>query len=693
MLISLCSKRLSSKADHKLPTESASGPWELSPPTSPYPGRPAPLASKVEADLRLACAAVIHGLIPSEIDLAPVDDEEVHHRQGRHHGTIGGHAGSSKEQGQIAQPSQSNRISATDFPLPQTQADHNPYAYKPNTLAKELFPEGDRPNHIMQANIDRRRGEWQNTETAQSRNKLARPMSQSFSISSNLPFGPNSRPRHIRRAYSHETNGSTPTTDVTEYHQSPSTAATSVPITSGHSSKRTSAQMATSYQGKAAAIVIGRGRKQNGPSPSQQGAAATDTKSQPAREASTSRRPSRSRSITRGLREYIRPGSTERSRSHSRAPSAHSAVSSASSGVMPTTKARFSWRSWRQSWSSWRENSEDEEGRRERSRGRAEKRRSGDLRKRISVNLNRELPPLPGLDQWKEETEKPKHIANMWNGTIRPKRSMRKEKSSDLRADAAAAKMRSPDPSQIMDLATWPVPARKPSIVAMSGPPSASIQPASASKSPKIPRKPAPISKSPPTDSVLEGQDTGSQPLRTTSTTSIQPLRVQSPTNSAQMSPDLSKISRAAQSPNISSSMFEQPTSASVEDLAKTTGKRRPSRLDLDGAAITTAASPKLYDREVNDDSGETTFVNRNMSVDEYNQMTTSKYKFADDISSLGTPPPVPPKSPHEKKPSKWTWKIRSKKSMTWMDEMEKMGVKDGVLVTDNLNGAPIVRY
>ena len=129
-------------------------------------------------------------------------------------------------------------------------------------------------------------------------------------------------------------------------------------------------------------------------------------------------------------------------------------------------------------------------------------------------------------------------------------------------------------------------------------------------------------------------------------------------------------------------------------DMTTSVGaKRRPSRLDLEATTTTNVSSPRLYNKEVNEDSGETTFVNRNMSINEYSQAKLSMYKYADDISSLGTPSPLAiPKETVQKK-SKWLSRMKSKKSMTWMDEMEKMGIKGGMLVTDNLNGAPIVRY
>ncbi|KAH0092616.1 hypothetical protein KCU60_g12539, partial [Aureobasidium melanogenum] len=61
------------KADDRVPS---STPKE-SPPPSPYPGRRAPLSSKVESDLRLACAGVLVNTKPSHQYVPPDEPKQA----------------------------------------------------------------------------------------------------------------------------------------------------------------------------------------------------------------------------------------------------------------------------------------------------------------------------------------------------------------------------------------------------------------------------------------------------------------------------------------------------------------------------------------------------------------------------------------------------------------------------------------
>lgn len=130
--------------------------------------------------------------------------------------------------------------------------------------------------------------------------------------------------------------------------------------------------------------------------------------------ANPSEAPSRSRSITRQIREYIRRPS---SRSISRKPSfeisrpgtrgqsidsARSAVSALSSNDYVSSK----WRSWRpfQRRDSTTQAAEHEAGEQGVS---DDTNQSPKPKKKPPINLNRELPPLPSLDQWKDDEPEP----------------------------------------------------------------------------------------------------------------------------------------------------------------------------------------------------------------------------------------------------------------------------------------------
>jgi len=323
------------------------------------------------------------------------------------------------------------------------------------------------------------------------------------------------------------------------------------------------------------------------------------------------------------------------------------------------------------------------------------------MKNQKSVNLNRELPPLPGLDQWKgdEEADKPKHIASLWTSKPSKRRSgdLAKSKAADLRHSREIKEVPL-EQAEEQIVPVTPLTSRMAPSVTKSIPPA----PATAvpTGSPSITRKPLPLTKiqsppaskpqSPPTDSLLGDQD----PYAAGRTSVKSGVEVRLPTgyhtaNPSLTPPEMPTPPAAAAVLPVASPVISDIDEVETPSMPAT--KRRPSRLDLDE---TVHASPKLYDREFDQTNGETSFVSRNMSsVDEYTRLHSSKYKYADDISSLGTPPPppVPPKDIEKK--TKWPWKSKSKKQMTWMDEMEKLGVKDGVLLTDGLEGSPIVRY
>jgi len=78
----------------------------------------------------------------------------------------------------------------------------------------------------------------------------------------------------------------------------------------------------------------------------------------------------------------------------------------------------------------------------------------------------------------------------------------------------------------------------------------------------------------------------------------------------------------------------------------------------------------------------------RNDSTHLYNTIRIPHYQNADDIDTLKKLP-----SPVKEKTGSIKWLWRKERRKTWMDQMETLGVKDGVLMTDQSTGPPIVRY
>ncbi|KAJ4984109.1 hypothetical protein SVAN01_10397 [Stagonosporopsis vannaccii] len=228
-------------------------------------------------------------------------------------------------------------------------------------------------------------------------------------------------------------------------HQA-STAPSSAALTSGGTSNRHSHQLEPAAIADAQAAEWMRKelekRRQQNDSPQQ--AAPT-----------TARPPSRARSIKENIKEYFLPGSTSVSRAPSRALSRTQSRESLAiyddDDEPRRTGSQRGWRSWG---SALRVNSRSNS--RPGTRGRdAEPEQA----KKAEVNLNRELPPLPSLDSWKDEV-KPQpelsssHIASVMrahdrqSGPFSPTRSHHTRSGSDtITAQDAQAYPQSPSHS------------------------------------------------------------------------------------------------------------------------------------------------------------------------------------------------------------------------------------------------------
>ncbi|KAF2819279.1 hypothetical protein CC86DRAFT_460437 [Ophiobolus disseminans] len=130
-----------------------------------------------------------------------------------------------------------------------------------------------------------------------------------------------------------------------------------------------------------------------------------DASNPEARPPTAVRPPSRSRSIRENIKDYVFPGTA--SRTLSRAPS-HTSLRTTNTRPSldsedPTrTGAANNWRSWSLRRSASRSNSRPGT-----SKGKPEEPDSAKKTNPHVVNLNRELPPLPSLDSWKDQQSQP----------------------------------------------------------------------------------------------------------------------------------------------------------------------------------------------------------------------------------------------------------------------------------------------
>ncbi|KAF2219049.1 hypothetical protein BDZ85DRAFT_60408 [Elsinoe ampelina] len=814
----------SGKSDGKGSKDGQSYSDEYSPPPSPHPGRRDPLPARTEVDLRLACAGIVNNTIPSD---AYVEHENPYEQLGfpqldytavrsKSEAARQRSMSGSKHTRNFSNPAANNNL--PEFPVPNGPLDRSKYAYKPDTALKDLFVDSDRSHFTSLADRSRRRAESTTSldKGATQKAPTGRQASRSFSVASNLPMNQLPvRPKQVRQLpVNHATASASGTfTGKRAKYASYHAPARVDPEIAALKEEDRGRQRKSWYKPFAGGADEGQGQERR-----------------------ESRSRSRARSITRGIQEYIRPGSTRgSSRRGSRARSSDSRRSSASSGVMPGGKNVFSWKNWRQSWNSWRESGDFEQDDR-----RLSNRRSGaSLRNRNTLNLNRELPPLPSIDQWQGEdspsltqqalertedqaSEKPKHIAALWN------KSAAKRRSADLKKSAAElkkefrksmgppSKQKQPDVQRKADFRksysdfdyTHPrIPVHQfespilPHVMATMAPPPMPIIT-------KAQRKPLPLSKSTPTDSLMDGQEVPvspppaldpeeigiakstpeltlvippppvtapppvpveavpsgppsaesppSDPITSVTTTSITDLQTKRKSGNYSWLPveqehkDVTPISRSqsvslkrrsgnyswlpaesGMAPNLdhraslalkrrsgnyswvpSESRDSSPAGGRMSMSQKrrsgnyawtpteggetSISEKRRSRGDMISPIVVPSAVPKRFLEKRQDPiTGETEFISRMSSLSSqgsaefFNSLKTPKYQYADDISSLGTPSPAP----SEKEGKKFKWKLGKKRSTTWMDEMEKLGIKDGVLLQDQLNGAPIVRY
>ena len=388
---------------------------------------------------------------------------------------------------------------------------------------------------------------------------------------------------------------------------------------------------------------------------------------------------SRSRSLTRQLREYIRRGSRDRSQSasadisrpESRSRSIDTFNSSISSLAPSIDSTSSKWRRWRpfhRTQDSGDSNDISRPGSSSSSYRRHKRSREVAIPqdKKPPINLNRELPPLPSLDSWKpielmEPVEpivpadavepgppKPLHIAAMYNGRTKSKRGRK--------PDEAVNSSRS----------------QKPSVDS--------------------------ISSGQPRDSVLnEGRgvtslDNSQSPphiyKERPESFRLPPLPFDNPDGQA-VSQDVS-----AQPPSDNQGHtvdFSRTTSFSTKSrFGRSVSYRVPTSSNTGTASngATDQHSRTLSEQQLN--------FSRKLSSDDYVRMHDTRYQNAVEIkakqpSRSKTAPQVTQDKPKKKK--WWQSSSKQKKEKTWMDEVERVGSNSGMILTDETVGSPIARF
>ncbi|KAF2086490.1 hypothetical protein K490DRAFT_66682 [Saccharata proteae CBS 121410] len=362
--------------------------------TSPFINRRI-LTPKLEAELRAACEAILqddnsYGAAAAQQANDPKTDYQALQRTMK---TMQAHVNHKRTD---TNPSAQAQLPARSK---STASTSNRYAYKPEKPLQDLFPATDSTNPMVQANISRRR-----EFSAPGQEPPVPPCSKSVRQQEHVPTRTaprtvsNDRPTTApapRCMDSSDASYATPLSSTTDNHRHHlSTGMTSLDPLS-RNSKRNSQHLFNTEDAASRADAEAASWMKMACEPGREG-----------REQPPPTRMSRAASISRSIRsevkEYFRPSSSGLSRSASK----ESLRRKESVTAEPQGAPTHGWRSWSlqrkpssgglgasRSGSVKRSASLGGLGGREEGKG-------GDTKQEL--NLNRELPPLPSLDQWYE---------------------------------------------------------------------------------------------------------------------------------------------------------------------------------------------------------------------------------------------------------------------------------------------------
>ncbi|KAF2205245.1 hypothetical protein GQ43DRAFT_477494 [Delitschia confertaspora ATCC 74209] len=560
---------------------------------------------KTERELKAACALILQEFNPSghvfEEASRPKPDLERPTQQSK-----GG----------------SNRYYRAVAVAERPRSSHEPtkQSVNPNHDMKDVFYEAP-----VQVSLSRRRNEQElvsaDKELDLNRNNPKPPVVEPHARSTTLRTETDS---------DDATSLKTPLTSSTEAHcNNASTAPTSAAYTSCRSSKRESHQFenATVFADSAARVQreLGSGRQQ----PAQSGPNV----------ASGSQAPSRSRSIRAEIKEYIFPGSTTLS---------HAPSSEHMRDPRPTLDLKRKDSTTSHGWRSWglqRKSSSRGSSRPTTSKGRIES-RERELEDAGEVNLNRELPPLPSLDQWRSQCEKNEES----------RKSAQGQAQAQAQGAHIATVMRGQDQDQADFAATIKQQHRR-----------------SGSEPFVFPQ---------PSNSLSQAdQHQHHKPPRTTSTKRTQSRE----TPSMDFDQLLSVMDAPANLPNQLELCINNPYSHSHShgrNHSMGTELRSPKgKISIEQSRM---GAPN-FSRKI---SAEVVRSTRNAE--------RMKYSYPNAVNIEG-------KSSEKRKEkggksglkrmfSNWTMK-KERKGANWMDQLEQSGVQKGILVQDEAAAAPVVRY
>ncbi|KAK7526722.1 uncharacterized protein IWZ02DRAFT_180721 [Phyllosticta citriasiana] len=389
-------------------------------PLSPHVNRRI-LSQKLESELRAACEAILtHTDNSYGVAAAAQAAEQKAETQAlyRARKAAGAEWNKRKAEQEAAVDAKNGARREKQHSDPFAQLAPNVYAYRPDAALKDLLPADDTPKHppqprpLSEADTKVAKREFRPSERTVD-SKREKPLGRSTAKD-----GARERPGtgHLARdPESPDSNYSTPLSGSTDIQrQFGSTAMTSAEPLS-IASKRNSHHISCDEDATKTEAAAVSWMREEGKRLKEQSTAQTQPQREPRRSGSISR------SVRSEIRDYFRPGSSIISRTTSR----ESLWSRNSDALGTQPPPSHGWRSWG---FQRKPSQESISSRRASTFGRTDK--ACDSKKEI--NLNRELPPLPSLDQWKgSETEadaqakptNPTHIANLMQAPkVRPRK-------------------------------------------------------------------------------------------------------------------------------------------------------------------------------------------------------------------------------------------------------------------------------
>ena len=404
-------------------------------------------------------------------------------------------------------------------------------------------------------------------------------------------------------------------------------------------------------------------------------------------------------SIKDGIKDYVRPGS---GRSSSRGRSSHHRHQSSDKSFDPDRQdrgpatrppPRRDWRNWgRSSKDDYNANSSGDVSRSSSIRGRSENRKPSSAK--ADIDLNRELPPLPSLDQWhSQERVKPQHIADLRSPNSHTKASLTSDRSVQPpvrvltssavteRDEIVAARLGSPTKSR-PDV-YQPTRARKPVGSGLRSPPARTTEFASSIDA----------------DSGVRDGDVriefGIKDLMPTYSSKSTPAHSHSNSRSIASESNFDAKPRFRTAASVDS---HGRSGSAVSRTLSLKQSHPPMLLDKSKSSRslpTTAPSfsrHRKYDQSDIPPALDSNVANQGRKVATKSSQDAANRRYRH-MAEIQSPPIAPQGVDKDDKRAWWHLKSKQKKPTTWMDQLEKLGIRDGVLLNEQGAGSPIVRY